>query len=131
MMKIGMKLFQTILTGLLIMGNTASPPSESEERLLCIFGKEQHKKSVDQEVQLFEKEKDALKERSLKLIVVPENSLLYKKYQVSSGDFIVILVGKDQTEKYRTNKIVQPAEIFTIIDGMPMRRQEMQKPKSD
>ena len=40
--------------------------------------------------------------------------------------FAVILVGKDTGEKARWNEIVDPAEVFSCIDAMPMRRREME-----
>jgi hypothetical protein len=46
---------------------------------------------------------------------------------VKRAQFTVILIGKDGTEKHRTNTLLQMQELFTIIDAMPMRRAEMGK----
>jgi hypothetical protein len=46
---------------------------------------------------------------------------------VKTAQFTVILIGKDGTEKHRTNTLLQMQELFTIIDAMPMRRAEMGK----
>ena len=39
--------------------------------------------------------------------------------------FAVLLIGKDGGEKHRTAEIPDLADIFALIDGMPMRRAEM------
>ncbi len=100
------------------------------ERLFLVFGKEGHSDLVEQQVKLFEKNKAALEERALKITVVPKNSGLYKKYQLQPGEFMVVLVGKDKMEKHRADKIVQPTELFSIIDAMPMRQEEIKNAKS-
>ncbi|MBW4517481.1 MAG: DUF4174 domain-containing protein [Timaviella obliquedivisa GSE-PSE-MK23-08B] len=44
---------------------------------------------------------------------------------MAPGKFTVILVGKDGTEKQRSQTPIDPATIFRTIDAMPMRQQEM------
>jgi len=102
----------------------------SNERLLFIFGKADNEILVKQQVRLLDSVKEEIKERSLKITVVPESSALIGKYQVKPGEFVVILVGKDGSEKYRTNKLLQPAGLFAIIDAMPMRQEEIRKKKA-
>lgn len=48
-----------------------------------------------------------------------------ERYRIGEGEFAVILVGKDGGEKLRDTKMPQLDEIFGLIDGMPMRRNEM------
>jgi predicted transcriptional regulator len=55
-----------------------------------------------------------------------ENAIL-ERYKLTDTDFAVILIGKDGGEKYRSDSIVMPDEIFKVIDRMPMRRREMRK----
>lgn len=50
---------------------------------------------------------------------------LYKHFGVSESSFAVVLVGKDGTEKRRYSEPVQPDDLFSTIDQMPMRRREM------
>jgi len=52
---------------------------------------------------------------------------LRKHLSVPPGQFMAILIGKDGGEKFRRDRNVELKEIFKIIDGMPMRRQEMKK----
>jgi hypothetical protein len=50
---------------------------------------------------------------------------LRRTFKVESGSFAVILVGKDGGEKMRSTAVVPVAEIFSVIDAMPMRQAEM------
>ena len=50
---------------------------------------------------------------------------LRKKLGVEKKGFAVVLVGKDGTVKKVWRDPVDPKQIFTIIDGMPMRKNEM------
>jgi hypothetical protein len=45
--------------------------------------------------------------------------------RLEPADFEVLLVGKDGGVKLRRQAPIPPAELFGVIDAMPMRRQEM------
>lgn len=47
----------------------------------------------------------------------------------SEDKFQVILVGKDGGIKLRESRVVSSQQLFTLIDGMPMRRSEKEKQK--
>ena len=49
---------------------------------------------------------------------------LKRKYQPLENEIMVVLIGKDGSEKYRKTYL-DFEEIFSIIDAMPMRQQEM------
>src|SRR6056297_1709670 len=49
---------------------------------------------------------------------------LKSKYQPMENEIMVMLIGKDGSEKYRKTYL-DFEEIFSIIDAMPMRQQEM------
>lgn len=60
---------------------------------------------------------------------LPQEAALafYERYQVSEAAFAVLLIGKDGGEKLRhTQKLLDVDLLFATIDGMPMRRREMQ-----
>jgi predicted outer membrane lipoprotein len=122
-----MSLLNSIIIGLLIITNMAE--DFSPDRQLFIFGKEENQLLVQQQLQLLDESADGVKERSVKIKVVDKGSALYRSYNVKRGEFTVILIGKDGIEKYRTNKVLQPAALFAIIDAMPMRQTEMKKKK--
>ena len=96
-------------------------------RQLLIFGSELHSELVTKQKALLNNVKAGVVERDIKIIVVPAASELNKEYKIKPGTFIVILVGKDGSEKHRSVAILQPQKLFTIIDAMPMRRSEMKK----
>lgn len=59
---------------------------------------------------------------------VPSEEMVKLREGFTVEGFAVILVGKDGTEKFRSEEPVAPEEIFRRIDAMPMRRREMRKP---
>ncbi|MEL7529802.1 MAG: DUF4174 domain-containing protein [Bacteroidota bacterium] len=59
-----------------------------------------------------------------------EIQYLNERFQIEEDDFVVILIGKDGGEKLRlTQKILTQAQLFPLIDGMPMRKAEMRARK--
>ena len=54
---------------------------------------------------------------------------LRKKFDVQRGRFAVILVGKDGGIKLNRRDPTQLADIFALIDAMPMRQDEMRQKK--
>jgi hypothetical protein len=52
-------------------------------------------------------------------------STLRKQFGLSSDQFAVLLLGKDGGEKYRSYRLPDLDQIFALIDGMPMRQNEM------
>jgi hypothetical protein len=115
----------TLIIGLLLTFNTMS--QSSSNRHLLIFGNEGNRALVQQQLHLLHRSPNDVNERKLKITVVEKENSLYKKYNVKTAQFTVILIGKDGTEKHRTNTLLQLQELFTIIDAMPMRRAEIGK----
>ncbi|MEJ7738003.1 MAG: DUF4174 domain-containing protein [Chitinophagaceae bacterium] len=99
----------------------------SSFRQLLIFGSEENMMLGEQQLNLLNKSSVGVKERSLKITVVEKKSRLYQKNKVDPNQFTVILKGKDGYEKYRTNKVLEIDQLFSIIDAMPMRKNEMKK----
>lgn len=52
------------------------------------------------------------------------NVSLRQAFRVAEDAFAVVLIGKDGGEKGRWSEPIDPDEIFSIIDSMPMRRSE-------
>ena len=117
------KIFISLLmiTGTLFM--------DKNQREILIFGNEEHSSLVQQQLALFNKEAAGIKERDIKITIVSKVDLLNKKYHIKAGSFTVILLGKDGTEKFRTDEILLTQKLFAIIDAMPMRQAEMNKNK--
>ena len=117
------KIFISLLmiTGTLFM--------DKNQREILIFGNEEHSSLVQQQLALFDKEVVGMKDRDIIITVIAKENLLNKKYHIKEGSFTVILLGKDGTEKFRTEEILLPQKLFAIIDAMPMRQAEMNKNK--
>ena len=113
------------ITGFLITGNRME--QFSSHRQLLIFGNDKNQYLVDQQLILLNQHSKGVKERAIKITVLEMGNSLFVKYNVSKTKFTVLLVGKDGTEKYRTNSILQMNNLFSIIDAMPMRKAEMLK----
>lgn len=50
---------------------------------------------------------------------------LYQKFEKSNTGFDVILIGLDGGVKARRQQLLKLDDLFTLIDGMPMRRAEI------
>lgn len=60
-------------------------------------------------------------------IATDSANALRQQFGIAPTEFAVILVGKDGTEKQRHSTPVEPATIFSTIDAMPMRQQEIRR----
>lgn len=49
------------------------------------------------------------------------------RYQIPVGRFTLVLVGKDGNEAFRSERPLAASQLFTRIDAMPMRHEEMQR----
>ena len=49
------------------------------------------------------------------------------RFEVGQNEFQVILIGKDGTEKIRSDEAISSDYLFEAIDAMPMRRLEMKE----
>jgi hypothetical protein len=54
----------------------------------------------------------------------PEQSALRTRFQVAPNEFVVLLVGKDGGEKFRSKKPVSVLRLDQLVDAMPMGSQE-------
>jgi hypothetical protein len=52
---------------------------------------------------------------------------LYKKYHQSGNTLEVLLIGLDGSVKHQTQSLVPLTQIFSWIDIMPMRREELRR----
>lgn len=54
-----------------------------------------------------------------------------ERYGVEEDRFEAVLVGKDGGVKHRSAEPVAPAQLYVLIDAMPMRRREMREHEAD
>jgi len=112
-----------------------------ENRILLIFADSDSNKQYDNQISELDGHEEGLKDRDLKIFHLFSNALsrsgvqsanqektkmLYQEYGIENGDFTVILIGKDGTEKLRTTELLKVEKLFSVIDAMPMRQREMQ-----
>jgi hypothetical protein len=110
-----------------------------KNRLLLVFAPSPEDEAYQEQLELLSDD-DALAERDLVLFHIFESdsgfagetrlseadvAQLQEQFEVGLKDFTVVLVGKDGTEKERWSKPIHTAELFSLIDQMPMRQAEM------
>ncbi|UCH26584.1 MAG: DUF4174 domain-containing protein [Trueperaceae bacterium] len=110
-------------------------------RLLLLFAPDPDHESYVTQKTLLESEAAAFEERDLLIFdlfqvagrVGPQAlspqaiSNLRKRYVDPDDDFVLLLIGKDGTVKLRRNEACSPAELYTLIDAMPMRQREIEQ----
>ena len=66
-------------------------------------------------------------------VVLPpaETQANRQRYGVAAGSFQVLLLGEDGGVKLRSNTPVSAERLNSLIDSMPMRKLEMQRPHSN
>ncbi|MGY5453331.1 DUF4174 domain-containing protein [Agarivorans sp. MS3-6] len=140
-----MRLLVMILLSILPMWLHAFPTSGEyrSHRSILFFAPQ-----VDQHVEQFMadelRHRCQIDEREVVILVVageqsinPSRALsrqgiryLREKYQIEDRRHVAVLVGKDGYEKHRWGAFTNWQEVFTIIDNMPMRQQEIAQASS-
>jgi hypothetical protein len=109
-----------------------------KNRVLLIFSTEKDADNYKEQIKILSEVKEGLLERKIEVYGTTktefiknfkgnwENSNhLLKKYVSTSKAFQVILIGLDGGVKLKQDRILSTEKLFTIIDGMPMRRREL------
>ena len=117
-----------------------------EKRPLLIFSPHHMDAKLQDMTSRIELSKCQLDDRDMVIGIFPAtgNSRLNKRpvppgqaaairhdYNIQSDTFSILLIGKDGYEKYRSEQVSDLNDIFSLIDGMPMRRQEMASKRTD
>jgi hypothetical protein len=89
-----------------------------------------------QQKKLFAAAADQLQERDLLVLELPYDQLSAadrqywtRELKQSLTQFAVVLIGKDGGVKRTETQPLAPADLFGIVDKMPMRRQEARRQK--
>lgn len=111
-----------------------------QHRILLIFAPSTDSSQYRQQMQAWQADAAGTDDRDLKSVQilgtgesqVEGRSLssasaerLRQQFGITPEEFAVILVGKDGTEKQRSQAPIDLAALFRTIDAMPMRQQEM------
>ena len=99
---------------------------QGSSRPVVILSDSRDDPRVARQISALDHTRPALDDRNIKVLTEAQpGSRLRKSLGVSERGFAVVLVGKDGGVKKVWRDLVDPKSIFTIIDAMPMRRQEM------
>ena len=113
-----------------------------KNRPLILFVQSSDKPSYQNLRDKLSENQDQIAERHMEIIEILENGLvrvdgnydsqlnaisLRQYFSVQEGQLISILIGKDGEMKLRQRGRLDLHEIFSVIDRMPMRQQEMRK----
>ena len=111
-----------------------------ENRVLQIFTDDKNSDAFKHQIAILSEHKKGLEERKLVVYQFSKNEVtknfnevwsasnsLFKKYVKDNERFKVILLGLDGGIKLEQNSILSPEKLFAIIDGMPMRRNELKR----
>ncbi|MEM6764455.1 MAG: DUF4174 domain-containing protein [Bacteroidota bacterium] len=117
-----------------------------QDRVLLVFSPSTADPLYQEQMKLFAKQEAGLDERNLVTYEVYPSSGKYPNmtqlspkdanalrntYAIPPEAFVVILIGKDGGEKERkVNELFSIPSLFSLIDAMPMRRQEMKRKKN-
>jgi hypothetical protein len=104
-------------------------PFKWKKRLLLISAASLDDSLLDRQRRWIQESVEGFRERDMALIELfgagsPSRSALRSKLGLKKGVFTVLLVGKDGGEKLRRQEAVPMAEVFALIDSMPMRKRE-------
>ena len=102
-----------------------------QPRQVLLFYDEKNPEIWTAQIKEFDNQKAGVKDRDIVIKsykLSPENEAVWKKWDIDkSKPFTFILVGRDGGEKHRSNQIVSHQELFSKIDAMPMRKNEIRK----
>jgi len=103
-----------------------------QHRLVLVFHPGAAPDLMDQQEAIPVADPHGWAERDLQLIRLPAGDTdapaLYERFQIESGTFTVLLIGKDGGEKARrVGAILSREDLYALIDTMPMRQAEMRR----
>ncbi|TXD53883.1 MULTISPECIES: DUF4174 domain-containing protein [unclassified Polaribacter] len=109
-----------------------------KNRVLLIFSKEENAEVLKKQLKILEKDKKGLCERKLEIYrftpksfsqnfdeVWSVSTYLFDRYGDTANEYQVILIGLDGGVKMKQAVVLDLEKLFAIIDGMPMRRVEV------
>ena len=90
----------------------------------------QNAEVLDRDLVIFEILESAPSSVNSDFVDAEAAQFLRKKFNVQEGTFNVILVGKDGGIKLRSQDQTNLNDIFSLIDAMPMRQEEMRRKRN-
>lgn len=121
----------TVLSGMTALADADLASYKWKNRVLVILAPSDSDPNLEEQRASAAASAAGFSERDL--IVVTEIGVegpIHRKYGFRRSDFQVLLIGKDGRSKLQWPKPVSSEVVFSAIDQMPMRRDEMSKRKS-
>lgn len=109
-----------------------------KNRLVLLVVNDEQAPQLDEQLKRFQEDPARLKERKLEIITIKpkayrlgnnawrSDTTLYKQYH-RKDSFEFVLIGLDGGEKLRKPQPIQLAELYRIIDSMPVRAAEIRR----
>ena len=113
-----------------------------QNRLLLVFAPSASAMSYQQQVRMFANQTAELADRDVlifylfeegpgynnELMLAPEIAgRLRREFEVEPGEFTTVLLGKDGRVRFRADRPVAPVDIFSFIDILPRRQEELRR----
>ncbi len=97
-----------------------------QHRPVLLFAPSEDSADYTEQMALFRHSEAGLAERDIVVLsdLDPKNPSLIRQ-TFSPNGFKLVLVGKDGGVKLEKDTVLQPNELFAVIDRMPMRQREM------
>ena len=114
----------------------------SRSRLLLIFAPSARHSDYKKQMLAIKGETTGIADRDLVIVELLEKgrslvgdvpidpvsaALMRGNFCIDSGDFVVVLIGKDGTERMWSEWPVPAHELFSLIDTMPLRQRELEE----
>jgi hypothetical protein len=116
-----------------------------QKRVLLLFSKSRSDATLDRQLALLGDRRADVSDRKMVVLAVsggrepmavmgyatlPQGAgrELVKRFEPGNQGLTAVLVGLDGTEKGRWHNAIDPQVLFDLIDSMPMRQEEAQKP---
>ncbi|MBD1392144.1 DUF4174 domain-containing protein [Mucilaginibacter glaciei] len=115
------------MISLLLIALTLLPGQSSNKRILAVYTKNVENAKYEKQLQLLNADKPGLTERDLVIetyVYSTKTAARFKKHNIKDA-FTVTLTGKDGGEKLRETEPITLKKLYSTIDAMPMRKQEM------
>lgn len=111
---------------------------EWKNRVLLIVSSEKNNQLLSQQIEILKKESNGLQERKLVVYSIfktyytynfqskkQKSTDLYHQFNPKNQKFKIVIIGLDGGVKLNQTDFLSVEKLFTLIDGMPMRRYEI------
>lgn len=106
---------------------------ENKSRVLAVVAPDASDARYKEQRTLYDAMKSGARERDLVWIEALGHTLqaqaLRTRFGVEASEFRAVLIGKDGGEKLKSDTPIGAKDLFSLIDGMPMRQEEMRRSK--